>query len=149
MKAFIVISMAAALFSTTTIVSAQDLRRNEIPANIATAFQKAYPKARDVEWEMNNDRYKVEFETGLATDHEVWYNSDAKVIKHQEEISARALPTAIKSKIRHDFRGYRTEDVKKITTPAEIIYTMELKSLKEEWKISFDEKGNTLEKKRD
>jgi hypothetical protein len=33
----------------------------EVPDNVRTAFESAYPGATDVEWEMDDDHYEVEF----------------------------------------------------------------------------------------
>ena len=49
---------ALALFAT-AMVTAQDLKTSDVPANLNTAFQKEYKDATDVEWELDGMNYKV------------------------------------------------------------------------------------------
>jgi hypothetical protein len=114
---------------------------------VVNSFQKSFPKASDVEWEMDGVNYKVEFETGmLGTDHDAWYDNTGKLIRQKEEISKTDLPQKVSSKLSSDFSGYRVDDVKKITEGNKVTYTLELKTLTEEWKVAFDSEGTMLSK---
>lgn len=145
----LILSISAALFLMTGSVAAQDLSQSQVPSVILNDFKKAFPKATDIEWEMDGDLYNVEFETGLTTDHEIWYNAEGKRTKHKEEISKKDLPDAVISKIKDNFAGYRLSDINKITTPSEVIYTLEVKSSSEEWELSVDSTGKILKQRAD
>lgn len=144
-KVILMVSFALAVFANT--VSAQDLHPSQVPSIIINNFQKSFPKAFDVEWELDGMYYKVEFETGLlGTDHDAWYDQTGKLIRHKEEIAKSDLPQKVQSKINSTFSGYRIDDVEKITEGNKVSYTFELKSWKEEWKVAMDSEGNILSK---
>ncbi|MBN7813116.1 PepSY-like domain-containing protein [Algoriphagus sp. H41] len=141
----LILALALTLFASQSF--AQDILQSQVPSLIVNDFQQAFPKALDVEWEMDGAHYKVEFEVGLAgVDHEIWYDQSGKVMRHKEEISKGDLSKAVLSKIKTNYSGYRLEDVKKITEGANSVYTLEAKTLMEEWKLAFDTAGNELSK---
>lgn len=123
---------------------AQNIPQSQVPSLVLNNFKQSFPRAYDVEWEIKNNEYRVEFEMKGSKDHEVWYDNSGRLLKHKEDIAKRKIPAAILSVIKNDFNGYRIEDAKKITTGSTIQYSMELKTLKQEWKVFFDEKGAIL-----
>ena len=130
-----------------TNISAQDIHQNEVPSIILNNFQKTFPKASDIDWEIKGNLYEVEFETGfLGDDHKVLYSRDGKLVKHEEEISKSNLPKAVLTSIKRSFNGYRTDDIKKITEGGKVIYNVELKNYSQEWKVIFDAQGRILQK---
>lgn len=125
----------------------QDIPKSQVPSLIVNNFQQAFPKAADVEWKMDGEIYKAEFETGLpGIDHDAWFDKTGKLVRHREEISKSKLPKKVLAKIKADFSGYRMDDVRRITEGSKVTYALELKKLKEEWKVAFDTEGNVLSK---
>jgi hypothetical protein len=143
-KVILVASFAFACIANTAF--GQDIPQNQVPSVIVNKFQNTFPKAYDVEWEMDGENYKVEFETGFGTDHELWFNKTSKLIRHKEAISKSNLPQKVLNKINTVFRDYRVEDVKKITEANKVTYKLELKTITEEWKVVFDSNGTILSK---
>ncbi|MBD3903512.1 PepSY-like domain-containing protein [Chryseobacterium sp. Ch-15] len=130
-----------------TTISAQDIHQNEVPSVILNSFQKSFPKASDIDWEIKGNLYEVEFETGfLGDDHKVLYSRDGKLVRHEEEISKSNLPKTVLVSIKKSFPGYRTDDIKKITEGGKVIYKIELKNYSQEWKVIFDTQGRILQK---
>ncbi|MBO6185038.1 MAG: PepSY-like domain-containing protein [Chryseobacterium sp.] len=130
-----------------TNISAQDIHQNEVPSIILNNFQKTFPKASDIDWEIKGNLYEVEFETGfLGDDHKVLYSRDGKLVRHEEEISKSNLPKTVLVSIKKSFPGYRTDDIKKITEGGKVIYNVELKNYSQEWKVVFDTQGRILQK---
>lgn len=135
-----------ALFGITTSY-AQDILPSEVPSLIINNFQKSYPRAYDVEWEKKGELYKVEFENGKAGyDIDIFYDQTGKITAKKEEISKKDLPQNILSKVNAEFSGYRVEDVKKHTNGSKVTYSMELKSMTQEWKVVIDSAGTILSK---
>lgn len=133
-----------------TNISAQDIRQSEVPSVILNHFQKSFPKAADIDWEIKGNYYEVEFETGfLGDDHKILYSRDGKLVRHEEEISKSNLPKTVLASIKRSFNGYRTDDIKKITEDGKVIYNVELKNYSQEWKVVFDAQGRILQKKED
>ena len=144
-KLFLVSGILFSCF--TNALYAQDISQNQVPSVVRNSFQQQFPKAFDVEWELKGTDYKVEFETGLlGVDHDAWFDQTGKLLRHKEEISKSDLPAAVSSRIRNDFSSYRVSDVKKITEGKKVVYTFELDSRTEEWKIVVDTKGNIVSK---
>ena len=130
-----------------TNISAQDIHQSEVPSIILNNFQKTFPKASDIDWEIKGNLYEVEFETGfLGDDHKVLYSRDGKLVRHEEKISKSNLPKTVLASIKRSFNGYRTDDIKKITEGGKVIYNVELKNYSQEWKVVFDAQGKILQK---
>lgn len=129
------------------LATAQDLHKRDVPSVILNQFNKEFPKAYDVEWEKKGDLYKVEFETGWKKDHDVWYNSEGKIVKHKEELSSKDLPKPIKDYIQQEYKDYKIDEVDKITEKNEVLYKVEVEKYDREIKLFFNEDG-TLSKKR-
>ncbi|MCS4228009.1 PepSY-like domain-containing protein [Sphingobacterium sp. BIGb0165] len=143
--------LSACILALSTIgASAQDILQSQVPAVVVNSFQQKFPKAKGVDWELKAGLYEAEFETGLfGTDHEVWIQSNGKIVRHKEELAKNDLPKAVIAKVKKDFPGYRIEDVKKITEEQKITYAFEVKSRTDEWKLVVDTQGNILGKIRD
>lgn len=149
MKKLFLISSLALVFFTNKLI-AQDIRQNQVPSLIVNNFQKTFPKAFDVEWELEGENYKVEFETGLlGKDYNVWYNKRGKLIRYKKEIAKSELPQKVQAKINSDFKTYRIDDLEEIFQGNNITYKVELKSISQDWKVVFDNSGNVLSKQVD
>ncbi len=126
---------------------AQDIPQNQVPSVIVNHFQQQFPKARDVEWELKGNQYKVEFETGLlGDDHDVWYDKTGKLVRHESEISKGDLPQKVKATLDSQYANYRVDDVKKIDEAGKIVYKIEVKSSASDWDLAIDSNGKVLSK---
>ena len=126
---------------------AQRIHKSNVPSIIVNSFNQQFPRAYDVEWKMEENVYKVEFETGLfRTDHAVWYDNLANMIKHKAEISKRDLPDSVLNMLSVDYNGYKVSDMKMIFQDGVSTYTMELKRFDEEWKVNVTSNGKLLSK---
>ena len=143
--------LSACILALSTIGAfAQDIPQSQVPAVVVNSFQQKFPKAKGIDWELKAGLYEAEFETGLfGTDHEVWIQSNGKIVRHKEELAKNDLPKAVIAKVKKDFPGYRIEDVKKITEEQKITYAFEVKSRTDEWKLVVDTQGDILGKIRD
>jgi len=125
-----------------TFSFAQKLPKKEVPSVVLNQFQIQFPKAFDIEWEKTTNGYKVEFDTKRSKDHEVWYSIEGKVLKHKEELSERNLPQTIINYIENNYKGYKIDDVDKITEKGKVVYQIEVEKRANEIILRFDEKGN-------
>lgn len=145
MKKKILIGFIACVGLTSAVV-AQDLLQSDVPSVVVNNFQKAFPKAYDVEWELKGELYEVDFETGVSIDHEAWYDKTGKLVKHKQEIAKTDLPKAVLNTLNTDFKGYRVEDAKKITEGSKVTYKLDLESTSSEWKVLLSSEGKVLSK---
>lgn len=140
-----------ALFCMTVSVAvAERFPTDSLPKAVLNVFKQTYPEATDIEWEKENQWFVVEFETGRGSlEHKVWYDSEGKQIRHEEEIPFSALPEAVVKRIKSDYPTYHLDDLKKLTEGLVSTYSVELKSGKEEWDLLLDSEGNFLSKTED
>ncbi len=128
---------------------AQDIPASEVPAVVQNAVTKTHTNPKDVEWEKKGAYYTVEYEMG-RNDHELWITSSGQIVKHKEEISSTDLPQQIKTKIKADYKGYKIEDVNKLTLGDRVLYKIEIErgrgSDKSEMDLVFDKDANALDK---
>lgn len=142
-RVFIISAFITTVFS----LQAQDLTQHQVPSVIVNKFNKQFPKAADIEWEMDGSLYNVEFEIGWNTDHEIGYDTEGNIVKHKEEISKSELPKAVQNGIKTNFSGYAIDDLERITDNGKVFYKMELNSLmKEDWDVVMDADGTVLSK---
>lgn len=131
---------ALALFAT-VMVNAQDLKMNDVPSNVNSTFQKEYNNATDVEWEMDEMNYKVEFDMN-DMEHEIWYTKEGQVVKTERELSEKDLPSAIVSAIKSKYSGYDIDSVEMTEMENNKTYEVELeKGWSKELKVVFDANG--------
>ncbi|RXJ51247.1 PepSY-like domain-containing protein [Gelidibacter gilvus] len=143
------LKIAAFLLFATAAVSAQDLKTDEVPANLQSKFNTAYTNVTDVEWEKKGDHYKVEFEINKM-DHDVWYDAEGNVIKSEIEISASELPSAISSAVKARYADYKIDTVEVSEEGGKKTYEVEIeKGWTKERKLILDASGKILHDKED
>jgi len=146
------ITLILLLFAFNLHVFGQDIRPSEVPTVIMTTFQKEHPKAYDVEWELDGINYKVEFHTGLmGNEYKIWYDPKGNIIRQKQEISHTDLPKDVIKAIHTNYptsKGYRIDDVDKITEGREVVYVVEVEG-PIKWKIMYDVYGKEISKRVD
>lgn len=136
--------IAALLLFATAAVSAQDLRTNEVPANLQSTFTKSFTNVKDVEWEKKGDYYKVEFEINRM-DHDIWYDAQGNVIKSKIEISESELPSAVASAVKTKYADYKIDSVEVLEEGGKKTYKVEIeKGWTKERKLVLDASGEIL-----
>ena len=129
----------------------QAAQKREVPAVVLNAFQQKFPNARDVEWARTRDgNYEVEFDNGIfGRDSDALISPEGKVLRHEEDITAGALPDAVKEKIRAKFDGYRVDNAKKVDTGGTITYEVELESRHGDMDVVFAADGAIVKERID
>lgn len=137
-----------ALLCSGLLGKAQDLRKEEVPSLILNEFIRQFPRAKQVEWELERGYYQVEFKKSNGLDQEVCFNELAQVIKEKEEVKISELPVKIRERIMKEFPGYSMDELERISDGKGITgYKIELESLfQEDLKVFMDEKGQVLQK---
>lgn len=126
---------------------AQKINKKLVPSLIINNFQREFPRVFDVEWKIENNTYKVEFEAGSRRqDNSVWYDDMGRILKRKVDISKKDLPTKVLYTINSQFATYKVDDVEKITDQYGTTYSLELKKKREEWKVIINEDGSIISK---
>lgn len=139
-----VIQLMVVIFLGTGSIFAQDMQESQVPSVIVNSFKTEFPKASDVEWERQGDRYSVEFEVGVSTDYEAWFTAAGKLIRYSEEIANSELPEAVKNAISSQYIGYHIDDAKKFTENNVETYSVEIEKGKEELNLIFSKDGKLI-----
>ena len=128
----------------------QDIPQSEVPSVIVNQFNVQFPKATDIEWELDGHHYQVEFETGCNIAHTVWYDREGKMAKHKEDVTTEDLSNAVVQTINSEFNTYTLDDIERITENGKVVYRIELNSMThQDWEVILDEDGKVLSKKVD
>ncbi|MDF4201392.1 PepSY-like domain-containing protein [Maribacter sp. SA7] len=143
MKNKSIVTLALSVLGVFTVF-AQDINPNYVPTNLRESFELHYPKASNVEWELDGQSYKVEFDNNRL-EHEIWYAMDGKATRAEHEITAADLPQAITSIIASNYAGYKVDSVEKTTVNGSTTYDVELdKGWNDEMDVVFNESGKVL-----
>lgn len=125
-------------------VHAQDIRMEEVPANLFSAFEKEFTSAKDVEWQKDKKNYKVEFEKDLV-DYEVWYSPSGKEVKREVDLLASQIPSGISKTLKKDYAVYEVGDAKMIKREnKKALYKVEVSNTNVEKVVILDENGKVL-----
>lgn len=125
----------------------QDLAQNQVPSVILNTFNNSFPKASDIEWEMDGVLYNVDFEIGWNTDHEIWYNSQGVLVRHKEDITKEELPKVVMDRLKANFKGYAIDDIERMTDEDKISYKIELNTFtRQDLDVIIDQHGNLISK---
>lgn len=142
-KSILLLSIIAFLF--VNPIFKQGIPEREVPSIVKNSFLGEYPNAEDIDWKIDKNLYEVAFKLDKSIENKVWLNSKGKIVKHEEELTRKELPPVVLSKIEADFKGYRIDEVDKVTTDTEVYYEVALVSfIKKNWEITFDLQGKIL-----
>ncbi|PVX49298.1 putative PepSY-like beta-lactamase-inhibitor [Balneicella halophila] len=133
------LSIGLSLF--TSALFAQDLPQSQVPSVVVNQFNNDFPKAKDVDWELKNNVYNVEFEQGWDKDFEAWYSADGKQIKLEEDLTKRELPKAVIATIEKEYPSFKLDDIEKITEAQKVTYKVEIENKSMEKTLFINENG--------
>ncbi len=125
----------------------QDISVDKVPSVILNVFQQNFPKAVDVEWELDKKLYKVEFDIDQQ-EHEVWIDPDGNIVKQKQEISLQDLPKQVSASIATNYKEYRVDEIEKMITGTKTLYKVELKKGFKELDVWFDMQGKVIDSPR-
>lgn len=109
---------------------------------IVEVFRKQFPKATNVEWEMENKTFEVDFKMDFS-EQEIIFAPNGKIMMKKQEILISELPNEIKLQLDRDFKNEIIDDIQKITKGKNIYYQIELEN-PEENQMVFNENGNLV-----
>ena len=105
--------------------NAQDIAKKDVPDAVKAAFNKAYPKATDVDWERKGSNYEVDFDLAKV-DHKAIYTASGKTIALEKDIPNKQLPATITKSIKAKYPQGRIDDVDQINTGDIVSYKIDI-----------------------
>jgi hypothetical protein len=144
MKKIIVLLSACLLISLMGFT--QKLTPDKVPAPVKQAFEKKFPTAIDVSYEMEKKDYEVIFkdkEVSMSAN----FNSKGEWLETETVITESDLPKKVSHSIAKNFAGYKISEVTKIDGPNKVVnYEMDLNKDKLGYEVKFSSKGDILKR---
>lgn len=123
MKVFKIIAVIILLIGSAVLISMvanedeESISRDQLPASVLLAFEKAYPEAKEVEFTLEEDddvfEYEMEFVQN-GTQIVVKYSADGQLIESEHVISAEELPTKVSAQLQSDTSYLEIAKVEKV-----------------------------------
>lgn len=122
----------------------QTIKCENVPTEVRTAFEKAYPKATvngcAKEVEKGRTAYEI-MSTEGKTGRDVLFHEDGKLIVVEETIPVGDLPEPVRQAVSKTFPGRAIELAEKLTRDATVMYEIHLRHRGERVEIVFDASG--------
>ncbi|WP_179351448.1 PepSY-like domain-containing protein [Winogradskyella vidalii] len=117
-----------------------DLNASQVPTEVSTAFEAQFPNAADVEYELFNNEYIVDFEIDFV-DYEALYDSEGNLIKYKYDILNSEVPEAISTTISNDYDNRPIDDAEILVIDTINYYLIEIDNTPADDKLVFNEDG--------
>ena len=134
--------------------SEKEVNKHQVPKAVLEAFEKAYPNAKEVEFEKEMIEgkavYEVEY-TENGREYEILYDSDGMILQMEETLDVKALPESIVQAISKAYPKATIEDAEKVMKPdgTVTIYEVEIKTEGKKLELELDINGKILKTEKD
>ena len=125
------------------------LTKDQVPKEVITAFEKAYPHAKGMKFEEETFEgkaaYEVEYKEN-GKEYEATYSADGTLLQKEEEIDRESLPGPVADAVKKAYPEAKIEEVEKLMKPDNTVtgYEVEIKSAGKEIELELDVNGNIL-----
>ena len=109
MRKLMILLAAASICSAAYAGPVMDNDIAKAPKKVEKAFQKMYPGAKDVEWELKRDIYAVDFRID-GKDVEAYFNAEGTWLRSKEDVNASSVPAAVKKAVKEAYPDFKIED---------------------------------------
>ncbi|MFC4232203.1 PepSY-like domain-containing protein [Parasediminibacterium paludis] len=134
----LILLLSLVTVTTTTVVSAQDLKEKNVPATVKAAFMKKYPDAKKVSWEMEKGNYEANWGGKSGEDNSAVFTPSANFVEIVVAMKINELPASIAPYIAKNYKGMKMLEAGKVTDAAgKHMFEVEIKGKD----LIFDEKG--------
>ena len=109
MRKLLILLAAASICSAAYAGPVMDDDIAKAPKKVEKAFQKMYPGAKDIEWELRRDIYAVDFKID-GKDVEAYFNAEGTWLRSKEDVNASSVPAAVKKAVKEAYPDFKIED---------------------------------------
>ncbi len=119
-----------------------DLPPTAVPAPVISSVKQAYPDARHIEWDYDEDTgaYEAEFKINRY-EHDLKVAADGKILFVKMEIPVHSLPAVIRDSVQKSYPGYSIREAEKITQGDAVRYKVEIANLTGDMDLVIDSTG--------
>ena len=151
--AFLILGLSFPIMSFGGVQEKRKIGRGDIPTPIKEAFNRAWPKAKikqcEVETTANRAVYFIEAERD-DREIEAVYQLEVTLLEEQVDIDLKELPVTVVEAIKAAYPAGQIEEVEKIIRQGALVgYEVELKDGKQNIELRLDPAGKILERKDD
>ena len=145
MKKIIIILFAAILG---TISKAQEVSNVVAPTAVANTFQKKFPNATNVKWEMEDMKnYEANFKMNKK-EYSALFNILGTCLETEMKIKNSELPPIVKEALNKQFSGYKIKEAEKVEKVLSAVgYEVELSKGEEKLEVYISAEGEVISKK--
>lgn len=128
LKTTAIILALAGLFSCSKDDSTND-EFNSVPEEVRIDFQKRFPSAKNIEWEIKANTIKADFYVE-NTEYEAYWTKDASWqwsrTEKDVDFVKNPLPAAIQNYLNTEYAGWKVDDVDLVHTSSDEFYEISL-----------------------
>jgi hypothetical protein len=137
--------MVAMIFLLPSVIFAQKITPDKVPAPVKQSFMKEFPKTTEESWKMDNGIYQVFFMMN-GEKHAAKFNTDGQWVDKEKRIKLTDLPKEVTVAMEKNFAGFKAYEAEQAETPRGIFYNVGLEKEKEYLEVHFTPKGDVLSK---
>lgn len=119
----------------------------KIPDSILKSFQKHFPDAKNVKWEIDEDDddkiWEAEFKF-LKKKHSACFDINGNLLETEYETNLDNVPSRIIKKMQEIYPKGRIKSIEHVTKNSNIFYEIEIKLKKDTYEVLFNESGDLI-----
>jgi len=127
---------------------AQEKGATNAPVAVKKAFEKRFPNAEHVEWDMEDANiYEAEFKW-KGIEHSANYSATGVWMETEMEVKEATLPDAVRKALKMDYADHKVKECESVEKPdSGMHYEVELSKQGETAEVVFDVTGKVLSAK--
>lgn len=118
------------------------------PEVVGRIFAEHFPNAKDIEWEVATEIYKVDFEIRF-TDYEAWYDASGNLLMYLFDVRTSSLPAIVKNAVNQKYPKFKIDDVDRFYKGSVAGYKVSVEKDNLEYEAWFREDGTFISELQD
>ena len=129
--------------------SEKELKKDQVPKAVISAFEKAFPNAKELEFEEELFEGKTAYEVEYKRDgkeYEFLYSPEGVLLQKEEEVDVKTLPDPVIQAILKAHPKAKIKEAEKLMKPDGTVtgYEVEIKVAGKELELELDVNGKIL-----
>jgi uncharacterized membrane protein YkoI len=128
----------------------KELKKDQVPKAVISAFEKAFPNAKGLEFEEElfegkTTAYEVEYKKD-GKEYDFLYSAEGVLLQKEEDIDVKTLPDPVVQAILKAHPKAKIKEAEKLMKPDGTLtgYEVEIKAAGKELELELDMSGNIL-----
>ncbi|WP_445735789.1 PepSY-like domain-containing protein [Mariniflexile sp.] len=121
-------------------------KENGAPQKVKDAFEKKFPTATNVTWDMESDKeWEAEFKMN-GKEHSSNFMVDGSWVETEYEVGEADVPQIVMEALKTNFEGYKIEEMEYSETADGKVYEFGIEKDENEMEVAIDANGNIVKK---